>query len=107
VSGTPISLFVGNTAILEVSLVDVLTDSAVNAATVAVTLTDISGVELAGDTWPKTLSYVSGSEGIYRALLSSNVDMEEGANYLYVATASAAGMDSRWSGDVNAVRRSF
>ena len=81
----PVSLFVGNTAILEITL----------------------GVELTGDTWPKPLVYVAGSEGLYRALLSHNVAMEEGANYLYAATASASGMVASWGGDVNAVRRAF
>ena len=103
----PVSLFVGNTAILEITLVDELTGDPVNSATVAITLTDISGVELTGDTWPKPLVYVAGSEGLYRALLSHNVAMEEGANYLYAATASASGMVASWGGDVNAVRRAF
>ncbi len=103
----PIALFVGNTTILELTLVDELTGDPVNSATVAVTLTDIAGAELTGETWPKPLAYVTASAGIYRALLSSSVAMEEGANYLYVATASVAGMVGRWSGDVNAVQRSF
>ena len=103
----PIALFVGNTTILELTLVDELTGDPVNSATVAVTLTDIAGAELAGETWPKPLAYVTASAGVYRALLSSSVAMEEGASYLYVATASVAGMVGRWSGDVNAVQRSF
>ena len=102
-----IALFVGNTTVLEVALVDKLTGNVINGAAVAVTLTDIAGNELAGESWPKALAYVAQSEGIYRTYLSSSVSMEEGANYLYVATADVDGMTGRWSGDVNALRRSF
>lgn len=106
-SGNAIVLYVGNTNILEVTLTDALTDAAINSATVTVTLTDIAGNALAGDTWPKTLAYVSASEGLYRGYVASTVELSEGTHYLYEATATKDGMTANWGGDVSAQQRSF
>ena len=37
----------------------------VNDATVTVTIQDSSGADLSGESWPVTLPYVSGSDGVY------------------------------------------
>lgn len=65
--------------------VDALYDNAaaayVNNATVTVTLLDRAGNEVSGETWPVSLSYVSGSDGKYRGTLSDSLVLKKGKYY--------------------------
>lgn len=61
----------------------------INDAAVAVTLTDSSGTEVTGTSWPLTMSYVTSSDGIYRATLADTLSLTAGSTY--TATISANG----------------
>lgn len=65
--------------------VDALYDNAaaayVNDATVTMTLKDRAGTEVSGETWPVTLSYVSGSNGKYQGTLSDTLTLSRGKTY--------------------------
>ena len=47
----------------------------INDATVRVTLLDENDDEIAGQSWPVTMSYVSGSDGDYKGLLSNGLSI--------------------------------
>lgn len=64
--------------------------SFLNAATVTVTLKDeADGTEVSGETWPLSMSYVTGSNGIYRATLADTLSLSEGSSYLAEISANA------------------
>lgn len=67
-------------------LIDSITSSYQNTATVEVTLTDINGNEVTGETWPLTMNYVSASNGVYRATLVDTLSVSAGE---YTATVTA------------------
>lgn len=91
-------LHVGNDHVLEVAgLRNELTGAALNSATVTVTLVDSAAAEVTGDTWPKTMSYVSGSDGVYRATLVYGLGLTAGARYTARITADAGnGLRAYW-----------
>lgn len=92
-------LLVNNDNILEVDgLKNELTGADLNAATVTVTLKDAAGVNVAGDTWPKTMAYVTGSHGTYRATLLYSMPLTDGARYNAVISANGgAGLQAAWT----------
>jgi len=92
-------IYVGNDTILEVeSLKNELTGLYVNDATVTVTLEETDGVDVAGDSWPKTLTYVGGSNGAYRATLVFGLALVAGRKYNAKITADAgAGLRAAWT----------
>lgn len=91
-------LYVGNDHILEVHhLKNELTGEYLDSATVSVTLVDSEGDEVAGDTWPKAMSYVTDSNGIYRATMVNELVLTAGARYTAQLTADAgAGLRAYW-----------
>lgn len=78
VSALPTAPVTGDTA----NIIAYLTD-----ATVTVSLKDASGAAITGETWPKTLDYVAGSAGRYRAVLTDALGVSAGQ--LIQATISA------------------
>lgn len=60
-----------------------------NSATVTVTVVDSDGNEVSGQTWPTTMSYVSGSDGNYRGTLQDA--MVTTASELLTAQVTADG----------------
>lgn len=80
-----------NDMLLELTgLQDLVDDSYVNDATVAVTLTDgTSGEEIVGETWPLTMPYVSGSDGNYRGTLVSTLTLTLGQRVIADVTVDA------------------
>lgn len=86
--------FVGNTNVLRLNaLRDELTEAFINDATVTVTVkTDVDGapgVNVVGETWPLTMDYFSGSDGIYEAFLDSDLAFVAGSNYWAVIEVDA------------------
>jgi hypothetical protein len=64
------TVYLNNTNILELnSLRSQIDESYVNDADVTVTIRDSSGTSVSGQTWPATMSYISGSDGDYRLIL--------------------------------------
>lgn len=81
-------------------------DAFVSDATVTVTIKDADGANVAGTTWPKTMSYVSASDGNYRAILPDTIVLMEFADYTAEITASAgADRVGRWSVAIDAIKR--
>ena len=68
-------------------LTDEDTGSLINNATVTVTVYNEAGVEVTGETWPVSLSYVAASDGIYTATLTSALVLSEQVRYLAKITA--------------------
>jgi hypothetical protein len=63
--------FIGNTNdLLLTGLKSEIEGAFLDAAVVTVTLKDLFGVPVAGETWPKPMAYIAGSEGDYVAGLS-------------------------------------
>lgn len=58
-----------------------------DAAAVAVTLTDSAGAEVSGETWPLSMAYVAGSNGRYRATLADTLSLTAGQRYTATITA--------------------
>lgn len=100
-------LHVGNDEILELQgLRNELTAGYLNAATVTVTLVDADGAQVTGDTWPKTLTYVTGSNGIYRCTLVYGLGLTAGGRYTAQLTANAgSGLRARWDMECQARER--
>lgn len=71
-------------------------DSYLNAATVSVTIKDSAGVNVTGETWPKTMSYVAASNGKYRATVSDAMAIVPGRAYTAHITAEASGLTGNW-----------
>ncbi|MCR4300972.1 MAG: hypothetical protein NUV51_05120 [Sulfuricaulis sp.] len=78
-----------------------------NAATVAVTLKDSAGVNITGETWPKTLAYVAGSNGRYRATLSDLIGIVPGQPVKATVTAEQGGLNRVWEDTVPVQRGGF
>lgn len=75
-------IFTDNDTVVEVSgLKNEVSGAFLNAATVTATLVDAEGAEVAGEVWPKTLTYVTGSDGIYRATLPYTMSLVAGSRY--------------------------
>lgn len=90
-----------NDSIIEVyDLKNELTGDFLNTATVQVTLKDATGTNVTGDTWPKTLAYVTASSGIYRATLLYSLGLTADSRYTATVTADAgAGLRAEWNLD--------
>lgn len=85
-----LSLYDNNSNVVEwQSLTNSVTGTVDTGATVAVTIMDADGVEIAGETWPKSLSHVSA--GTYRATLSEDIAITPGQRYTLVFTATGSG----------------
>ena len=102
-------IFVSNNNLIELrGLRDETTGDYLNAATVTVTVKDSSGNAITGDTWPKTMQYVTDSDGNYRANVSYAANLSADATYTASITADAgAGKRGQWEMPMLAkVRRS-
>lgn len=83
-------IYVGNDTLLEVrSLTDQADGSAVESASVSVTMKDASGSNISGQVWPASLAHVSA--GTYRVVLPETLDLTAGGEYTAEITASVGG----------------
>ena len=80
----------------------------VNDATVTVTIKDSNGDNVAGETWPVDMDYVAASDGIYRATLAPNSNIEVDSIYTIEidATGNGDGLVGKWEHSVKAKKRS-
>lgn len=92
------AIYVGNTNMLELrGLRDGLTGEYLSGATVTATVKDAAGANVTGESWPKALSYVDDSEGVYRVSLSHQLAVVAGAGYVAVIDVDAdSGRRGRW-----------
>lgn len=78
----------------------------INDATVTVTLQDEDGNEVSGQSWPATLSYVSSSNGNYRATLEDVLNLLPDVEYTAEVTADGGpGLKGAWSEPVSSITR--
>ena len=102
-----LTLYVGNDMLLEVEgLTDDAAGTWVNDASVTVTLKDAAGNEVGGDTWPKAMAYVTGTDGLYRVTLADTLGITANARYVaHVVADSGPGRRAAWEMDVLAKAR--
>lgn len=81
------------------------TGAYVNNATVSATLFDDTGAQVAGETWPKALAYVAGSNGLYRATLAAVLSVVAGRDYSARVVAVGGGVTGVYTPPVLAVKR--
>ena len=93
------SIFIDNTdhVVTVDGLKRAVPDTFINAGTVAITLKDLSDVDIAGETWPLALAYVAASDGKYRATLRDTLDVADGDAVKVLITADdRAGYHREW-----------
>lgn len=97
-----LTIYAGNDALIEVKgLTDRSTGDYVNDATVNVTLLDAARVEVAGQIWPLAMTYVEGTNAVYRATLLASLPVASGARYTAVIDADGGlGLLAQWEIDV-------
>jgi hypothetical protein len=92
-------LYIGNDHVVELrGLKDATTGAFLNAATCTVTLIDDqTGLNVAGETWPLAMAYVTASNGVYRATLADTLTLVDGQRYTARISANGgAGKQARW-----------
>lgn len=88
------AVFVANSNILDLTgLRSEVEEAFITDATVTVTIKDADGEEVAGETWPLAMDYLSGSDGDYTAVISEDVAFVAKTNYY--AHIDADGGDGR------------
>lgn len=97
---TPI--YYGNDHVLELAdLTNEVTGAPINNATVTVSLVDSAGVAVTGDTFPKTMSYVTSSDGLYRTTLLDTLNLTRNARYVAKISANGGGgLQGYWEKDL-------
>lgn len=108
----------GNDNVIELDeLKNEVAGTFLNAATVTVTVVDSGGTQVAGQTWPLTMNYVSGSDGKYRGTIedvavfnlfspSGAVSKTQGFNYIAKVTADGGtGLKGFWEIPLQALNR--
>lgn len=86
------TMFVHNTGALDlIGLKSHVDDTYINDATVTFTVKDKQGHELAGETWPQTMTYVVGSNGNYRGILSADLELIAKQHYTAIIEADGGG----------------
>ena len=86
-------LFINNDNVLEVSqLTNTVTKLNLNAANATVTIgLAATSANISGETWPLSLSYVTGSSGQYRATLKDTLVVTENTKYIGTLIIDAGG----------------
>lgn len=83
--------YVGNTNNLELTgLKSEVEDIFLDDVVITVTVKDSAGVELTGETWPQTMTYVAGSNGDYVLGLSHLLNLTRGQRYTAFIDADAS-----------------
>ena len=57
------------------------TGANVNDAAVTISVSGANGVAVSGQTWPTTLSFITGSSGKYRGTLTDSMNVTENTRY--------------------------
>jgi hypothetical protein len=75
-------LAINNSNLIQVlNVIDMSRNEVINDAQVFMTLKDINGDDVGGVTWPISLGYVSGTDGMYSGILPPYIELFEGAEY--------------------------
>ena len=103
-----LTLYIDNDNVLTlVGLQNSVDSSYLNAATVDVTLVDSDDTELAGESWPVTMSYVAASNGDYRATLADTITGLSDADAVTakINADAGAGLKGHWEVSLTATTR--
>lgn len=65
-----------------------------DATVVCAGVVDADGNAVSGDTFPKTLTYVADSDGIYRGTLQQTLALEAGQTYTATITVDGGGLQA-------------
>lgn len=96
-----LTLYKGSDMLLDLEgLTNEATGEYLNAATVSVTLKDSTGTAVSGESWPKTMAYVSDTNGVYRCALTYALSITAGQRYTAEITAVQSGQRAFWTVDV-------
>lgn len=98
-------LYIDNDNRIKLSGLKDADDTYQNSATVTVTLKDASGNEVSGQSWPLTMSYVSGSDGNYQAVLDDGLSLTAGQRLTAVVDVSSSGLTAEREAPVVALTR--
>lgn len=92
-------LFVANDTVLEIqNLRSDISGEALNEAAVTVTLLDANGVEVSGQGWPQEMTLVTGSRGMYRAVLAAALPLVPNARYTArIMVDAGVGLIGTWN----------
>ena len=100
--------YVANDNVLKLEgLQNAIAATYINDATVSVTLYEADhATEVTGETWPLSMSYVSGSDGDYRATLADTLSLSPNDRYYAdVSADGGAGLKGFWTTQLVAIRR--
>lgn len=91
-------LWDGSDMVVEIrGLENEITGANLNSATVTCTLTNADGDEVAGQSWPMALGYVTDSAGIYRGTLPYSLSISPDSRYtLKIDVNAGAGLRGHW-----------
>jgi hypothetical protein len=80
--------------------------SYMNDATSTATLKDADGNVVTGQTFPVTMTYMSGTNGNYQATLENTLSMTPNAKYTATISAtSSSGLYAEWDMELTATKR--
>jgi len=97
-------LYVDNTNTVTLDgLQNSITAAYINDATVTLTIEDSDGVEVTGETWPLTMSYVATSDGNYRVAIDAV--LEDSEKYSAIINVSSSGSTAKWTVPITAIVR--
>lgn len=87
---SPKPLWIGSTNMVEwVDMEHAASDSPRNDGTVTAVVKDSAGATVAGSS--TAMSYVTGTNGLYRGYIASTISLTEGSTYYLEITASSPG----------------
>lgn len=100
-------LYADNDTVLEVDrLRNGLSGEFLNTADVSVTLLEDDGTPVDGVSWPLSLAYVSGTEGLYRVTIPYTLGLVPNRRYLAELVADdGPGLHSQWEVECVARKR--
>lgn len=79
------------------ALKNAASDAYINNATVTLTaIKNATGTTVTGDTFPKTMTYVTSSNGKYQASVDKLLAVVAGQAYTAVIDAVSSGIDGHW-----------
>lgn len=93
-----LTLYVGNDNVITLNGLIDSDGSYVNSATVVVTLVEANTlVEIVGESWPLTMTYIAASNGDYKATLADTLAISNGDELTaYVDADGGAGKHAYW-----------
>lgn len=80
-------------------------DTFINDAAVSASMRDAAGTLLTGMDWPAALSYITDSQGCYRLMLGSELNLIDGRYYTLEVSVEADGLNASWNKCIKATAR--